>query len=60
MLLQIPLEQTRHRTPYETNKFVADNFNISSLEFSLNGHVKKYFDISLQSSFVPLINRPKG
>ena len=38
--------------------FGAIDFNIISLDYSLNEHVKEFFNISFQNSFVPTINRP--
>ena len=43
-----------------TNKhvFITGDFNINSLDYSSNEHVKGFFDASFQKYFVPLINRP--
>ena len=43
-----------------TNKhvFITGDFNINSLDYSSNEHVKDFFDASFQNYFVPLINRP--
>ena len=43
-----------------TNKhvFITGDFNINSLDYSPNEHVKDFFDASFQNYFVPLINRP--
>ena len=43
-----------------TNKhvFITGDFNIISLDYSSNEHVKDFFHASFQNYFVPLINRP--
>ena len=43
-----------------TNKhvFITSDFNINSLDYSSNEHVKDFFDASFQNYFVPLINHP--
>ena len=38
--------------------FLIGDFNINSLDYSSNEHVKQFFDTSFQKNFVPLINRP--
>ena len=43
-----------------TNKhvFITGDFNINSLDYSSNEHVKDFFDASFQNNFVPPINHP--
>ena len=37
---------------------MTGDFNINSLDYSSDEHVKDFFDASFQNYFVPLINRP--
>ena len=38
--------------------FITGDFNINSLDYSSNEHVKDFFDASFQNYFAPLITRP--
>ena len=46
----------RSITEKVVNPLITDDFNINSLDYSSNEHIKDFFDASFQNYFVPLIN----